>query len=396
MKYTIKRGDTLSQIAKDNNTTVSELAKINSISNPNLIYAGATLEIPDAVNASSSPVSTTAQNTSAAEYTSPYYETNKPVYSVGADVTAAKDALNKWEASTPEAYKSAYSENIAQVLDKILNRESFSYDFNADPIYRQYREQYMNDGKRAMKDAMGNAAALTGGYGNSYAASAGSAAYNSYLEKLGEIVPSLMEAAYKRYSDGIQKDRNDLETLLGLDESDYSRYRDGVEDYKDEGEYLLKKLTELSDADYNRFLNELKQWNTDRDYGREVYENERDAAYERERDAVKDSQWEKEYALDLEKLAASLKNSSTTGTKSSSSTETTSKSEKLPEKDEKKAVSYKNCSTKAREYLDILASPEAYDSSGNIKVEIRNALKESKKQGEISSEEYSYIINSVN
>ena len=43
--YTIKRGDTLTQIAKKFNTTVSELVKLNHIRNPNLIYAGDTLKI---------------------------------------------------------------------------------------------------------------------------------------------------------------------------------------------------------------------------------------------------------------------------------------------------------------------------------------------------------------
>lgn len=44
--YTIKRGDTLSQIALRYGTTVSRLASINNISNPNLIYTGNTLKIP--------------------------------------------------------------------------------------------------------------------------------------------------------------------------------------------------------------------------------------------------------------------------------------------------------------------------------------------------------------
>ena len=37
--YTIKRGDTLSKIAREYGTTVSEIANLNNISNPNLIYA---------------------------------------------------------------------------------------------------------------------------------------------------------------------------------------------------------------------------------------------------------------------------------------------------------------------------------------------------------------------
>ena len=44
--YTIKKGDTLSEIAKEYNTSVSELAKINNIENVDLIYAGNKLKIP--------------------------------------------------------------------------------------------------------------------------------------------------------------------------------------------------------------------------------------------------------------------------------------------------------------------------------------------------------------
>ena len=44
--YTIKPGDTLNELAKKFNTTVDELVKLNNISNPDLILAGATLKLP--------------------------------------------------------------------------------------------------------------------------------------------------------------------------------------------------------------------------------------------------------------------------------------------------------------------------------------------------------------
>lgn len=45
--YQIQRGDTLWALARRYGTTVSELARTNNIKNPDLIIAGATLQIPD-------------------------------------------------------------------------------------------------------------------------------------------------------------------------------------------------------------------------------------------------------------------------------------------------------------------------------------------------------------
>ena len=45
LEYTVQRGDTLSAIARRYGTTVQELVKINSIQNPNLIYPGEKLRI---------------------------------------------------------------------------------------------------------------------------------------------------------------------------------------------------------------------------------------------------------------------------------------------------------------------------------------------------------------
>ncbi len=44
--YRIQRGDTLSALASRFHTSVSELARVNHIANPNLIYAGKSLSIP--------------------------------------------------------------------------------------------------------------------------------------------------------------------------------------------------------------------------------------------------------------------------------------------------------------------------------------------------------------
>ena len=56
--YTVKKGDTLSEIAKEYGTTVDKIATLNNISNTNLIYVGQYLVIPTTSNANVSTATT--------------------------------------------------------------------------------------------------------------------------------------------------------------------------------------------------------------------------------------------------------------------------------------------------------------------------------------------------
>lgn len=49
-KYIVKKGDTLSAIAKKYGTTVAKLAKANAIPNPDIIHTGQLLTIPEDSN----------------------------------------------------------------------------------------------------------------------------------------------------------------------------------------------------------------------------------------------------------------------------------------------------------------------------------------------------------
>ena len=46
IEYKIKKGDTLTKIAKAYGTTIAKLKEINNIKNVNLIYAGDIIKIP--------------------------------------------------------------------------------------------------------------------------------------------------------------------------------------------------------------------------------------------------------------------------------------------------------------------------------------------------------------
>ena len=105
-----------------------------------------------------------------------------------------------------------------EAYDAWKNRADFSYDVNGDALYQQYKDQYINQGRLAMMDTMGQAATMTGGYGNSYAATVGNQAYQGYLQKLNEVVPELYNMAYNMY----QQEGEDLKYAYDVARDDYN------------------------------------------------------------------------------------------------------------------------------------------------------------------------------
>ena len=95
-------------------------------------------------------------------------------------VKQAQSMLQQQMSNKPGQYTSPWHTQLNDTINKILNREKFSYDLNGDALYQQYKDQYTTQGQMAMMDTMGQAAALTGGYGNSYAQSVGQQAYQGY------------------------------------------------------------------------------------------------------------------------------------------------------------------------------------------------------------------------
>ena len=159
-------------------------------------------------------------------------------YTPSGSVLAAQAYLEQVKASKPGAYQSRWDDELTSLYDQIRNRKKFSYDMGTDPLYQQYREQYQRLGRLAMQDTMGQAAALTGGYGSSYSQQAGQQAYNAYLQKLNEVVPELYAQARDQY-DREGTALSERYALIGSREkSDYDRYRDQMSDY----------YAELSDA----------------------------------------------------------------------------------------------------------------------------------------------------
>ena len=123
-------------------------------------------------------------------------------YQQGDAVTQAQQQLAGIEAQKPQGYSSKYGEQLEQMLQQIQNPEKFKYSFNGDEMFKYYADLYTQKGKQASQDAMGQAAALTGGYGNSYAQQAGNQAYQQYLLGLYDKGMDLQQQAWDRYQYG--------------------------------------------------------------------------------------------------------------------------------------------------------------------------------------------------
>lgn len=184
-------------------------------------------------------------------------------------------------AGEKETYTSAHTAAVQQALEQILSRQGFSYDPAGDALYNRYKDHYEKQGRRAMEDTLGQAAALTGGYGNSYAQTAAQQVYTQQLDNLQEKIPELYALALETYraeGDALQS-RYDL--LRSQEQQDYSRYRDRAADYTAE----QKRLAEAYKDAYSR------------------YTDQRDFDYKQQRDKVTDDQWQKKFNESVRQFA---------------------------------------------------------------------------------------------
>lgn len=235
-------------------------AKLNS-SNTNSPTAGTT----DGTSGSSSSSTSTSVTVSGGSTSGNYVQSQ-----------AVKDAYAKLQETLngrPNDYLSQYDDQIKQLSQQILNRDPFSYDLNADMLYQQYKDQYTNLGQQAMRDTVGDVSNMTGGYANSYASTAGSQAYQSYLQQLNDRVPELYQLARDTYDRDLGMQMDQLNIYRDLDNTDYMRYADQLADYYNRAQLADSQYQTLYNQDYN-------QWLDQRNYD-----------YQISRDAIEDAHW---------------------------------------------------------------------------------------------------------
>ena len=161
----------------------------------------------------------------------------KPTYSSNR-TGLVDDLLNKqlnygnysYDVAQPE-YTNRYDETIQDLLKQILNREAFSYDPERDQLYSQYRKQYTREGDRAQQNAIGAAAAASGGIPSSYAATAAAQAGDYYAAQMTDKIPELYQLAYNKYMNDYNMKLGDLGAVQGAEQSDYDKYLNELQQY---------------------------------------------------------------------------------------------------------------------------------------------------------------------
>lgn len=209
-------------------------------------------------------------------------------YQQGDAFRQAQEMLQQQMNNKPGEYRSVWQRQLDDTIQKILNREPFQYDLNGDALYQQYKDRYMLQGQQAMMDTMGQAQAMTGGYGNSYAQSVGQQAYHGYLQQLNDKVPELYQLALDKYrmeGDALQ---DQYSILARQEDLDYGRYRDQIGDWQAERDYLTGRYDSERNFDYGKYIDE-------RNYEYGKYIDDRNYQYQQERDSRADEQWEREF-----------------------------------------------------------------------------------------------------
>lgn len=179
------------------------------------------------------------------------------------------DALSEKYASdigarTPESivnyYDSRYLSDIEDMISDIYNRDEFRYNPDTDPVYKAYREKYLREGSRASEDAMAKYSALTGGYVNSAAVTAGAMADRYYAQQLSDKIPELYEMAYKRYYDKYMNDVDVLKTAIDVYKTAYNNESEANKTAVNNANAAAKSAKERDNAAYARDYDDFKRY----------------------------------------------------------------------------------------------------------------------------------------
>lgn len=176
-------------------------------------------------------------------------------------------------------YENTFAQQQKDLLDRILNREDFSWSKETDPQWSSYKKSYLREGDRATATALAQASAASGGRPSSHAVNAATQAGDYYATKLNDVIPTLYQQAYERYLDEYNMKLKDLNTVNQQEQLDYAKYLDRLgqfntdrgfayQNYADDYDRLRSQLADVQgqdQIDYARYLDEVSRQQTAQD-----------------------------------------------------------------------------------------------------------------------------------
>ena len=196
-------------------------------------------------------------------------------------------------------YNYDQSGKISAKLDALLNRTPFSYDAASDPLYQQYRKQYTREADRSAEDVLGKAAVMTGGMPSTAAVAASQQASDYQMSQMTDKIPELQQLAYSMYQDGLNADRADLNTLIGLEDNNYNRW---LADRNYLYQLARDQVGDQQAADALAYQKQQDKMNYD---------------YQKERDAIEDARYNAEWQYKLQQAALQAAKKASGGSRSS-------------------------------------------------------------------------------
>lgn len=209
--------------------------------------------------------------------------TYKP-YQDSEDTKKKYQAYDAYQATKPGEYVFNRQQDLDSARDAWQNREAFQYNAADDGMYQQMVDRYIQQGKMAMQDTMGQAAAMTGGYGNTWAQNAGQQAYQGYLNGINDMVPQYYQMALDRYQLEGENLYNQYAALSAEEQQAYGRYVDNLNLWQQQSDALK------ADADSGRMFD----WEQ---YAAGVANDQWQASmeFEQEQARINQENWEKTF-----------------------------------------------------------------------------------------------------
>ena len=145
------------------------------------------------------------------------------------------------------SYENQYAEQQQALLDAIINRPDFSWSKEDDPQWSSYKKSYLREGDRATANALGQAAAASGGRPSTAALTAATQAGDYYATQLNDIIPTLYQQAYDRYLNEYNMSLQDLNAVNTQEQLDYAKYLDQLGQFNTDRNFAFNQY--LSDFD---------------------------------------------------------------------------------------------------------------------------------------------------